>query len=206
RAVLAARPALGPRLLDAITERSIGLPRLAEVTTALRTAAAHHPGKLQTLLRFARGEQLAIPADIYSSGLHAATLCADAPALWPGGPQASAATRTATLTRLRADLPAAQTAPFPTSTAFGQGLLATCRAWPPTPVPPAPPANARIATPAILLAGDHDLSTPLEWARAQAARMPHARLVLVPGAGHSVLSREVGHTGRDALRRFLAAR
>jgi hypothetical protein len=30
--------------------------------------------------------------------------------------------------------------------------------------------------------------------------------VVVPGAGHSILSREEGATGRDALRRFLAAR
>ena len=34
--------------------------------------------------------------------------------------------------------------------------------------------------------------------------MPHARLVVVRGAGHSILSRESGTAGRDALRRFLA--
>jgi hypothetical protein len=33
--------------------------------------------------------------------------------------------------------------------------------------------------------------------------MPNARLVVVPGAGHSILSRETGATGRDALRAFL---
>jgi pimeloyl-ACP methyl ester carboxylesterase len=83
----------------------------------------------------------------------------------------------------------------------GPGL--TCRAWPPTPAPPGPPRGATIRAPALLLNGDRDLSTPLEWARAQAATMPHARLVVVPGAGHSILSRERGTTGRDALGAFL---
>jgi hypothetical protein len=34
--------------------------------------------------------------------------------------------------------------------------------------------------------------------------MAHARLVVVHGAGHSVLSRAPGSTARDALRTFLA--
>jgi pimeloyl-ACP methyl ester carboxylesterase len=68
--------------------------------------------------------------------------------------------------------------------------------------PPAPPAGP-IRAPALLLAGDHDLSTPLEWTRAQARAMPGARLIVVPGAGHSVLSRERGTRGRAALRTFL---
>jgi pimeloyl-ACP methyl ester carboxylesterase len=38
------------------------------------------------------------------------------------------------------------------------------------------------------------------------AHMAHARLVVVRGAGHSVLSRAPGTAARDALRRFLAAR
>jgi pimeloyl-ACP methyl ester carboxylesterase len=203
RAVLAAHPDLGPPLLDALTERSIGVPRLGEVPTVLHAAAGGDLGPLRTLLRTAAGEQRAVPPALFSAGLHAATLCADAPALWPGGPAAPPRVRAAALARLRATLPAAQTAPWPPSTALDQGLLATCRAWPPTAPPPAPARTATIAAPALLLAGDHDLSTPLEWARAQARRMPHARVVVVPGAGHSILSREPGSTGRAALRAFL---
>ena len=41
----------------------------------------------------------------------------------------------------------------------------------------------------LILAGDRDLSTPLVWATATAAAMPGSRLVVVPGAGHSVQSR-----------------
>jgi pimeloyl-ACP methyl ester carboxylesterase len=38
----------------------------------------------------------------------------------------------------------------------------------------------------LLLAGEQDLSTPLEWARQEARTAPQGRLMIVPGAGHSV--------------------
>ena len=41
----------------------------------------------------------------------------------------------------------------------------------------------------VILAGDRDVSTPLVWAKATATAMPGSRLVVVPGAGHSVQSR-----------------
>lgn len=55
----------------------------------------------------------------------------------------------------------------------------------------------------LLLAGSHDLSTPLEWARREAARIPGSSLVVVRGAGHSVQSRAVSDAGRAAVARFL---
>jgi pimeloyl-ACP methyl ester carboxylesterase len=203
--VVTADPSLGPRLFDALTERSIGVPRLGGVPAVLHAAASGDRAGLDALLARTRSDETGVPRALYSTGLHAATLCADGPAPW-GTPAAPAAVRDRVLRGARAGLAPAQTAPFPTSTALNQGLLVTCRAWPPTPAPPAPPADARIATPALLLAGDHDLSTPLEWAREQAARMARARLVVIRGAGHSVLSRAPGTAARDALRRFLAAR
>jgi len=54
--------------------------------------------------------------------------------------------------------------------------------------------------------GNHDLSTPLEWARAQLAMMPRAKLVVVPGAGHSIQYRAVSDVGRRAVAAFLLAR
>jgi pimeloyl-ACP methyl ester carboxylesterase len=204
RRVLQGHPDLGPRLFDAITERTIGVPRLAPVVAALRAGATGDLRPIHALLRATRAEERDAPVPLFSSGLHAATLCADAPALWPGGPAAPLRLREAALAALRHHVPPAQTAPWPVSTAFGQGLLATCRAWPPTTVAPAPPADAEITTPALLLNGDRDLSTPLEWARAQAAAMGDARVFTVRGAGHSILSREPGTAGRDALRTFLS--
>jgi pimeloyl-ACP methyl ester carboxylesterase len=54
--------------------------------------------------------------------------------------------------------------------------------------------------PVLLLAGDHDLSTPLEWAREEAAHAPRGHLIVVHGSGHSVQSQ-----APPAVRRALAA-
>lgn len=200
RALLRRDGSLGPRVLDALVARSIGVPRLDGVGAVLHAAVT---SDRRPLARFLRVDDAAPPA-LFSSGLHAATLCADSPAPWPDGPAAKPAVRTSAADAQQARMGPRATDPFPVSTSFGQGLFVTCRAWPVTAAPPAPDPLARIAAPALLLAGDRDLSTPLEWARGQAAQMDHARLVVVRGAGHSVLSRERGRTGRDALRDFLA--
>ena len=195
RAVLAAHPALAVGVLDAVTALSIGVPRLDRVPALLHGARAGDTAPLTALVQEVHRQE-AVPADLLSQGLHAATLCADSPAPW-GGPAAPSSRRTVTV-------PAAeQTAPFPPSTAVRQGLLLTCRWWPPVAAPPAAPPGP-IRAPALLVNGDRDLSTPLEWARGQAGRMPRARLLIVPGAGHSVLLRETATRARDALRTFLA--
>jgi pimeloyl-ACP methyl ester carboxylesterase len=57
--------------------------------------------------------------------------------------------------------------------------------------------------PVLLLAGGHDLSTPLADARAQAAHAPDGRLLVVPTAGHSVQSRAAGNPAQAEVRQFL---
>jgi pimeloyl-ACP methyl ester carboxylesterase len=197
---------LGPRVLDALVARSIGVPRFGDVGAVLRRAVTDDRGPLAAYLAASEREARGVPPRLYSTGLHAATFCADAPAPWPGGPSAAPAVRASAADAQQARMGPRATDPFPASTSFAQGFFVTCRAWPVTAAPPAPDPQARIAAPALLLAGDRDLSTPLEWARAQRAQMDHARLVTVPGAGHSILSRERGTRGRDALRAFLAER
>ena len=59
--------------------------------------------------------------------------------------------------------------------------------------------------PTLLLAGSHDLSTPLEWARAEASLTPRGRLVVVQNAGHSVQVRATNDAGRRAVAKFLTA-
>ena len=58
------------------------------------------------------------------------------------------------------------------------------------------------AVPVLLLAGTHDLSTPMEWAQAEAKLAPKGQLVTVPGAGHGTQSRG-GPVARRAVERFL---
>jgi pimeloyl-ACP methyl ester carboxylesterase len=51
--------------------------------------------------------------------------------------------------------------------------------------------------------GNHDLSTPLEWAKQELARTTNGKLVVVPGAGHSTQSRSVSDVSRKAVAAFL---
>jgi pimeloyl-ACP methyl ester carboxylesterase len=63
--------------------------------------------------------------------------------------------------------------------------------------------HGKLVVPTLLLNGDHDLSTPLAWAREELALTTHGKLVVVPGAGHSTQSRAVSDVGRAAVARFL---
>jgi pimeloyl-ACP methyl ester carboxylesterase len=71
--------------------------------------------------------------------------------------------------------------------------------WPPAAEPPARLPDV----PVLLLTGDHDLSTPLEWAYEEATHAPNGKVVVVKGASHSIQNRERGHAGRDAVISFL---
>ncbi len=142
------------------------------------------------------------PAE-FSSGLHAATLCADMRFAW-GSDAVAESLRGPALATATASLTASQVWPFDTETAAGDGLMQTCLNWPVTPpAAEAPPCSRLPAVPVLLLVGDHDLSTPLEWAREEAAHASRGTLVIVRGAAHSIQSREPGDQGRKALFAFL---
>ena len=78
---------------------------------------------------------------------------------------------------------------------------------PPVAVRPAaaPVARDLPPVPVLLLAGDRDLSTPLAWAREEAARAPRGRLVIARGSGHGVLRQVRRGPVRRAFVRFLQA-
>jgi pimeloyl-ACP methyl ester carboxylesterase len=137
-----------------------------------------------------------------SQGLHASALCADMPMPW-GGPDTPLAARPAALARAVARLTPAQVWPFDRTTAAGNGFIRTCLYWPPTAPSPAAPRAELPRVPVLLLAGGHDLSTPLAGARAQAALAPDGRLFVVPTAGHSVQNRAAGDPAEAELARFL---
>jgi len=85
----------------------------------------------------------------------------------------------------------------------GNGLIQTCLRWP-APRTPQPQVGRRLPpVPALLLAGDRDLSTPLPWAREQLAATPRGRLVVVHGSGHSTQARDESGTALRAVARFL---
>jgi pimeloyl-ACP methyl ester carboxylesterase len=188
----------GPELFDTIVALSVGAPSFPGVARALRRARAGDRGPLARLVRGVHAAQAA-PRRFFSAGLHAATLCADLRAPW-GGPGAPVAGRTAAVRRAAARVDAG---PFDRATVAGNGWITLCELWPPT--------RARAVTgngflppvPALLLAGDRDLSTPMAWPRAQLARTPRGRLLVARDAGHGVQSRGRDPRVRRAVIRFL---
>ena len=196
----------GPALLDTLVEMSVSAPSFPGVPAMLHAAATEHPAALDRLIARVHAYD-AIPADELSQGLHASTLCADMRMPW-GGPDTPLAARRAALARAVARLTNAQVWPFDRATAAGNGLIQTCLYWPPTAAPPAAaaPRADLPPVPVLLLAGGHDLSTPLVGARAEAAHAPDGRLFIVPAAGHSVQNRAAGNPALAEVARFLGGR
>ncbi|MGH3662694.1 MAG: alpha/beta fold hydrolase, partial [Micromonosporaceae bacterium] len=181
----------GVRALDALIILSIIDPKLTSpdfaVLDRLRQAAAGNPAPWQELLGwFSPGDST--PKEEFSAGLHLATLCPDFTDLPWGDSSAPMRGRDQAVRRAVATLPPGSVWPFQPRTAGEQGFIANCKQWPPTRPNPAPPHH-RLTMPVLLLAGDRDLSTPLQWAEDQLARTPRGELVVIKGAGHSVQRR-----------------
>jgi len=195
----------GVRLFDTIVSyefrdssyRDAGAGDLLDSLHAARTG---DPSRLAAI------EKAMDPADgttpaTFSAGLHAATLCSDMRFPW-GDATAPVARRSAQVEGAGDGLSDSDTWPYTPQVAIAQGFLRTCERWP-VEQPDSNPAGRLPDVPTLLLNGDHDLSTPLEWAREEAALSPHGRLVVVPGASHSVQGRESGQVGRSAVTAFL---
>jgi pimeloyl-ACP methyl ester carboxylesterase len=175
------------------------LPGAGDIIGALHAARGGDPARLDGLLRdlVSGGDD---PAS-FSSGLHAATMCADQRFPW-GNAATPVAARPPLLDLTARLLPAKATWPYTSAVAVQQGFIQSCVPWP-AERPNSNPAGKLPDVPILLLNGDHDLSTPLEWAQEEAALAPQGKLVVVKGASHSIQNRERGHAGRDAVIAFL---
>jgi pimeloyl-ACP methyl ester carboxylesterase len=194
----------GPAVLDALVAESVGAPNYPGVVDGLHAARAGRPGALQAWQAGVRRAD-AVPASFLSQGLHESTLCLELAPPWD--PAAPAAQRAAAVSALAAATPNKDLYPFDRTTAIGNGLAQGCLDWPPTPppaLPDGPAANRLTPVPVLLLSGDRDLSTPLAWARAEAAMAPDGRLLEVRGAGHSVQLRARNPEVRRTVARFLS--
>ncbi len=194
----------GPAIFDALTFESIVDPTFRsafDVPRLLHAAAHGAPSGLLQFLAAAKGWEQT-PAEALDQGLHASALCADWRYPW-GDSSAPLAGREAKLRAAVARHAASAFFPFDRATALGNGFVRQCLPWSPTPPTPLPRRGAKLQVPALLVNGDHDLSTPLEWAREELALAPKGTLVVVHGAGHSVQSRAVSAVGRQAVARFL---
>lgn len=170
-----------------------------DAVAAIHEARHGDPARLDRLLQIldSGGDDVTR----YSSGLHIATICGDGHFPW-GTSETPPARRPAALERVRRHLPARATWPFTADTAVGNGFIQECLRWPWS-RHTAEPRRTTLPMPVLLLNGDRDLSTPLEWAREELRHAPRGRLVVVGGASHSIQNRERGTQGREAVYRFL---
>ncbi|GGT65408.1 alpha/beta hydrolase [Streptomyces lateritius] len=184
-------------VIASIIDPKLDNPRYG-ILDALHASAGGDRSRLDALVTGFAGSSGETPAD-FSSGLHAATLCADS--RWPwGDASAPVEGRERALKRAVQRIRPADVWPFQRETAGGQGIPRTCLPWPASrPNRPAP--GDTLTMPVLLLAGDRDLSTPVEWARQVAAAHPKAELVVLEGAGHSTQSRS--DAGARAAQEFL---
>jgi pimeloyl-ACP methyl ester carboxylesterase len=172
-----------------------------EFVTAVRAAAEHDTAPLARLLT--RGEGAAGPLGI-DLPLYYATSCEEE--LFPWSRSASAAARLQQVRKVIAALPASATAPFGKSNMFDLGDMSACASWPFAALAPPLVTGALPDVPTLLLSGSQDLRTPTANAREVAARIPDAHLLVVPYAGHSVLTNEPTQCAHAALIAQLAAR
>jgi pimeloyl-ACP methyl ester carboxylesterase len=192
----------GPALLTLVAETAPA--RFAELGTTLHDAATGNPGRLDGRLATAARDRRA-PADELSQGLHTIAQCQDLPTPWGNG-AAALAGRDSAATASVGQIDPARLYPFDADTVRRSGPMSTCEWWPPTPVPPAPRLSVLPPVPTLLLAGDHDLSTPLAWTEHEVAlSSPGAQLVIVPGSGHITQDAANPPAGRQAATRFLLA-
>jgi pimeloyl-ACP methyl ester carboxylesterase len=108
--------------------------------------------------------------------------------------------------RAQADaLPRSTFAPFTAANALDLSLVGACAFWPyATPAPPID-ASPLPNVPALILSGESDLRTPASGALEVAAQIPDSHLLVVPYAGHSVLTNEPSSCASDALQAMFAA-
>jgi pimeloyl-ACP methyl ester carboxylesterase len=93
-------------------------------------------------------------------------------------------------------------APFSPETVLESALTGLCATWPPTPAPEKV-SWAGPNVPVLILSGRDDLRTPLENARRTAAQYPNAKVLAVPGVGHSVLTSDTSGCAVGATVAFL---
>jgi pimeloyl-ACP methyl ester carboxylesterase len=170
------------------------------VPAALHAARRGNRLLLSRFLAAASAYQRETPAAALDQGLHASALCADWRYPW-GTSAAPLAGRVAKLRAEVASIPPTQLYPFDARTASRIGFVRQCLPWAPT--APTPLPHGKLLVPTLMVNGNQDLSTPLAWAREELALTTHGKLVVVPGAGHSVQSRAVSNVGRAAVARFL---
>ncbi len=186
-------------LLDVLLAGDFNPILRAEFPASARAAARGDTAPLVRLLARASGAY---------GGEHEASEGVDEPLFltttceeeaFPWSRTASPSERLAQATAAIDALPASATAPFTPTNMLDFDELRTCAHWLfATPAPPAVPETMP-NVPTLIVSGADDLRTPTANARALAAQIPDAHLLVVPNTGHSALESEPTSCARKAL-------
>jgi pimeloyl-ACP methyl ester carboxylesterase len=125
---------------------------------------------------------------------------------FPWNRAATPAVRLAQVQAAADALPTNAFAPFDRGVALFESGAQQCDGWPystPAPAIGGPPLPN---VPTLILSGADDLRTPTADARAVAAQIPDAKLVVVPDTGHSVLGSDFGSCAETAVQAFFAGK
>ncbi len=168
----------------------------AEFPAAVRAAAGGDNAPLARLLVHAFGGESEEGEGI-DTPLYYTTTCEEEDFPWSRG--AGPGERLAQAKAQIGALPTSAFAPFTPANVLDFDELRACAYWPSaTPAPPVV-TEAMPNVPTLILSGADDLRTPTANARAVAAQVPDAHLLVVPNTGHAVLEDEPTSCARKAL-------
>lgn len=178
----------------------------AEFPAAVRSAVRGDTAELARLVARTEGagggeENL---SEGFDAPLYYSTICDET--AFPWNRTASAKARWGEALKALLAIPRSAFAPFTAANALALSDIPSCASWPLTPgaleVNEAPLPNV----PTLILSGADDLRTPTANAQAVAARIPDARLLVVPNTGHSVLGSDPTSCADDALHALFAGK
>jgi pimeloyl-ACP methyl ester carboxylesterase len=179
----------------------------AEFPAAVRSALQGDGAALARMVRRAEGEREPERESLeegFDAPLYFATTCEEQD--FPFNRSSSPSTRRAEALAYARALPRATFAPFSVADALSVSDIDVCAAWPFATQNPEVDEAPLPAVPTLIFSGEEDIRTPTSEARALAAQIPGAQLLVVPRTGHSALSAALGDCPRNALLAFFAGR
>ena len=184
----------GTDLMESLSVASLNSvnPSLKGIPAILHAARNGDNAGLKELFQQTTSKGLSY--DTLSAGLHMATLCSDLRFPWSG-----TTNRTAALDTAVRRLDPKRLYPYDVATARDQLMIQGCLRWPAARVSTYP-ASQELLPRTLILHGSNDLFCPAEWSRWELAHARSARLVVIPGSGHSV---QRDPRGQEAVRTFL---
>jgi pimeloyl-ACP methyl ester carboxylesterase len=185
-------------VLNALTDIDLRPNLRAEIP---RAVAAARRGDPALLARFASPQSRGSAGPGASNlTINEITQCEERPFPWDR--TASPVARLAQAQAAADALPDSAFAPVGRAMAMVTSLVPTCAHWPARPEPP-DFGGPLPAVPALVLAGEADLRTPLESAQELRDLLPGSRLLVIPNDGHSSLQGDTTGCARRAAAVFL---